>query len=325
MRPAAVGLGRASAGWRPYLQKGGIWSVVLALLAIGFLAVPEFSSTGNLQNLLRQSAALGIVAIGQTLVILTGGIDLSVGALMGLVVVITNGVMQGQAEAIPLAVLLGLGIGLAVGLFNGAMVVLTGINPLILTFGMLSILQGAVFVYTDRTIGRAPPEFQALAYGNMGPIPVPAIMLAIVAISAWILLRYTSFGRAVYAVGGNRDHARRAGVPTRAVTVGVYALSGFIAAVAGLMLAARLGTGYTLAGAGFEIDSIVAVVLGGTALTGGRGGVVGTMGGLFVLVLINNVLNLLAVSAYVQQVIKGVIVVAAVTVAGLAARRRSGG
>jgi ribose/xylose/arabinose/galactoside ABC-type transport system permease subunit len=205
------------------------------------------------------------------------------------------------------------------------MVVLTGINPLILTFGMLSVLQGLIFVYTDRTVGSAPPEFQALSYGSFVGVPNAAWLLIGLAIAAWAALRFTSFGRYLYAVGSNRESARRAGVSTRTVAVASYVLCSLIAAVAGLVLAARLGTGYTLAGVGFEIDSIVAVVLGGTALTGGRGGIVGTFGGLMVLSIVNNALNLTAVSAYVQQIIKGLIVVAAVVASGLFDRRRRAG
>jgi ribose/xylose/arabinose/galactoside ABC-type transport system permease subunit len=304
------------------VERGGVWYLVLALAVVGLLAVPQFGDPNNLANLLRQSSALGIVAIGQTIVVLAGGIDLSVGALMGLVAVVANGTMQGNPDAIPLAIGLSLGIGLAVGLFNGLMVVLTGINPLILTFGMLSVLQGLVFVYTDRTVGAAPPEFQALAYGSFAGIPNSAWLLLALGLAAWAALRFTSFGRYLYAVGSNGDHARKAGIPTRAVLVASYVLCAVIAAIAGLVLAARLGTGYTLAGLGFEIDSIVAVVLGGTALTGGRGGVVGTFAGLLILSMINNLLNLLSVSAYVQQMIKGLIVVGAVVASGLADRRR---
>jgi len=304
------------------LGRAGTWWIVVALVVIGLVGVSQFGSATNLQNLLRQGSALGIVAIGQTLVILTGGMDLSVGALMGLVAVLANGTMAGRPENIPAAVAIAIVAGLAVGLFNGTMIVKTRINPIILTFGMLSVLQGLIFVYTDKTVGSSPPEFQALAYGSIAGIPTPALLCAVILVGAWALLRYTGFGRYLYAVGGNADHARRAGIPTGRVLLATYVLSSLLAAIAGLVLAARLGTGYTLAGLGFEIDAVVVVVLGGTALTGGRGGVIGTLAGLLVLSMVNNLLNLLAVSAYVQQVIKGVIVVAAVAVSGIAEHNR---
>jgi ribose/xylose/arabinose/galactoside ABC-type transport system permease subunit len=304
------------------IRRGGVWTLVLALVLVSAVTVPEFAQADNVANLMRQSAALGIVAIGQTIVILGGGIDLSVGALMGLVAVVANGTMQGDPAMIPVAIILALGIGLAVGLFNGLMVGLTGINPLILTFGMLSMLQGFVFLYTDRTVGAAPPEFQALSYGSSFGIPNATWLLLGLGLLTWLALRFTSFGRYLYAVGSNPDSARRAGLPTRSVTATSYVFSSLIASVAGLVLAARLGTGYTLAGIGFEIDSIVAVVLGGTALTGGRGGVVGTFAGLLLLSIVNNALNLTRVSSYVQQIIKGLIVVAAVVASGQLDRRR---
>lgn len=304
------------------LIRGGIWPAVIALAVVGVVTVPDFASAENLQNLLRQGAALGIVATGQMIVVLAGGIDLSVGALMGLVVVISNGTMQGNPAAIPSAVLLALLLGALVGSFNGGMVVRTGVNPLILTFGMLSVLQGAVFVYTDRTIGSAPDEFKMLAYGSVLGIPYAAILLGIILAGTWVVLRFTTIGRYVYAVGGNADHARRAGVPTGLVIVGAYVACALLAAVAGLVLAARLGTGYTLAGAGFTIDSVVAVVLGGTSLSGGRGTVAGLIGGLLVLSFLENVLNLQGVSAYVQQIILGAAVVVAVAATSLPAPRR---
>ena len=313
---------RTSNGLTAFLGRGGAWFVVLALALVGYLAVPEFSTEGNLQNLMRQSAALGIVSIGQTIVVLAGGIDLSVGALMGLVAVIANGQMRGRAEAIPEAVFLTLTIGLVVGLFNGTMVVRTKINPLILTFGMLSVLQGVIFLYTDRTFGSSPPEFTKLEYGLAFGIPISALLYLVILGFAWFGLRFTTFGRYIYAVGGNIEYARRAGVPTRAVQLGAYTIAGFLASVAGLVLAARLGTGYTLAGVGFDIDSVIAVVLGGTLLTGGHGGLIGTLAGLLILSLVNNVLNLLAVSAYIQQIIGGVIVITAVALAGIAQSAR---
>jgi ribose transport system permease protein len=297
------------------LTKGGVWWIVLGLAVIGVLAVPTFASTENLENLLRQGAALGIVAVAQMIVVLIGGIDLSVGALMGLVVVIANATMNGDPAAIPIAILIACALGLVTGLFNGLLVVLTRVNPLILTFGMLSILQGAIFVYTDRTVGSSPPEFSSLAYGSILGIPPAALLLVVVLVVARVVLASTTIGRTMYAVGGNADHARRAGVPTRRVVVGAYVACSLIAVLAGLVLAARLGTGYTLAGTGFTIDSVVVVVLGGTSLAGGRGTIPGLIAGLLVLSLLENVLNLLGVSAYVQQMVLGAAVVIAVAAA----------
>jgi ribose/xylose/arabinose/galactoside ABC-type transport system permease subunit len=290
----------------------GIWAA-LGIAAVTATAVaPRFLSVANLHDLMSAMSVLGIVSVGQTVVILSGGIDLSVGMLMGLVTVLTNGIMKGDpALALPM-VALGLGIGLTVGLANGVLLVLTRIEPLILTFGMLSILAGVIFVYTDRTIGSAPSNFRQIAEGSIGPFPILFLIMILVALVAWVVLNRTRFGRYVYAIGGSEEHARRAGIAIGRMKVAIYAISGFYAGIAGVGLAARIGSGYTLAGQGFELDSIVAVVLGGTSLAGGRGGVFGTIASVLFLTILSNGLNLAGISPYAQQVVKGLVVVAAV-------------
>jgi ribose/xylose/arabinose/galactoside ABC-type transport system permease subunit len=250
--------------------------------------------------------------VGQTFVIVSGGIDLSVGMLMGLVTVLTNGIMNGNPRLAGQMVLLGIGIGLAIGLSNGILLVITRIHPLILTFGMLSILQGMIFIYTDQTIGVAPSNFRQIAEGSIGPLPVLFLIMAGVVMVAWVALNRMVFGRYVFALGGSEEHARRAGIGVRKVKIAIYTISGLCAGIAGVGLAARLGSGYTLAGQGFELDSIVAVVLGGTSLAGGRGSVIGTVGGVLFLTVLSNALNLMGISSYAQQVVKGVVIVAAV-------------
>ena len=255
---------------------------------------------------------LGIVSVGQTFVILSGGIDLSVGVVMGLVTVLTNGIMNGDPTLAWSMVALGVAIGVAVGLANGVLLVLTRIDPLILTFGMLSILTGVIFVYTDRTIGSAPDNFRQIAEGAVGPFPILFLVMVAVALIAWVVLTRTRFGRYVYAIGGSEEHARRAGIPVGRMKLAIYGICGLYAGIAGVGLAARIGSGYTLAGQGFELDSIVAVVLGGTSLAGGRGGVLGSIGSVLFLTILSNALNLAGVSPYAQQVVKGLVVVAAV-------------
>jgi ribose transport system permease protein len=290
----------------------GIWAALIIAMAVAAMSAPNFLSASNIYDLMSAMAVLGIVSVGQTIVILSGGIDLSVGMLMGLVTVLTNGIMDGDPTlALPMVVL-GLAIGLSVGLANGVMLILTRIDPLILTFGMLSILTGIIFVYTDRTIGSAPANFRQIAEGSIGPFPVLFLVMLLVALIAWVLLTRTRFGLYVYAIGGSEEHARRAGVPIGAMKVAIFALSGLYAGIAGVGLAARIGSGYTLAGQGFELDSIVAVVLGGTSLAGGRGSVVGTIGSVLFLTILSNGLNLAQISPYAQQVVKGLVVVAAV-------------
>jgi ribose transport system permease protein len=295
-----------------WLQSYGIGIVLAALIVIGSLISPAFLTPDNLGNLLRQTAPLAILATGQTFVILAGGIDLSVGMLIGLVTVLANGIMNGRDDLVVPVVLLGIGLGLAVGGFNALVLRVARIHPLILTFGMLSVLQGAIFVYTDKTIGVAAETFKLLAYGAIGPLPVPALLAGGMAAAAWFVLTRTPFGRYVYALGGSEVAARRAGVNTARVQAAVYVISGLSAGIAGLVVAARLGAGYPLAGSGFELDAIVAVVLGGTSLAGGRGGIWRTIAGVLILGILSNMLNLAGVSSFVQQVIKGSVVIAAV-------------
>jgi ribose/xylose/arabinose/galactoside ABC-type transport system permease subunit len=294
------------------VRRYGVFVALAAAILVGVVAVPNFATAANVDSVLRQVAVLGIVALGQTFVILTAGIDLSVGMLMGLVVVLGNGIMAGDPSLIPFVVVLAVVLGMTVGLANGLGVVVARVEPLIVTLAMLSVLQGVIFLYTDRTIGSAPPEFRALAYGSVGPIPAPFLFLVLLAAACWIVLAHTPLGRYIYAVGSDRQSARRAGIGIGRVTVAAYVIGGLLAGLAGLVLAARLGSGYTGAGFGFELSSIVAVVLGGTALSGGRGGVLGTIAGVFLLSLIANMLNLLGISPFTQRIVNGVIIIAAI-------------
>ena len=302
------------------VRQYGVFVALGIAVLLGIVAVPNFATPANLDAILRQVAVLGIVALGQTFVILTAGIDLSVGMLMGLVTVLSNGIMAGDATLIPVIVLLALVIGVTVGLANGIGVVHFRVNPLIVTLAMMSVLQGVIFFYTDRTVGSAPPEFRELAYGSIGPLPTSIVLLVMLTALCWVVLRQTPLGRYIYAVGSDAGSARRAGISVGRVTVAAYVMCGALAAIAGLVLAARLGSGYTGAGSGFELNSIVAVVLGGTALSGGRGGVLGTIAGVLLLALIANMLNLLGISPFTQRIVNGLIIIGAIAI--YTARRR---
>lgn len=294
------------------LEALGIWLLLLIATLAAAIAIPAFRDPANLANILRQSSVLGIIAIGQTFVIAAGMIDLSVGMIAGLVVVLAC-LILGADPSLTLAVaVLMLLLGAAIGLLNGLLVNRLNLHPLILTFGMLSILQGVIFTITDRSVGRASPLLQSLANDDIAGIPLSAILLALLLCVVQIVFARTRFGYHLVAAGGNAESARRAGVNVNHVRLVCFILSGAFAALAGLLLAGRLGTGYPLAGAGLELDSIVAVVLGGTALAGGRGSIVRSIGGVLALAIISNVLNLLEVSAFVQMFIKGMIVVIAI-------------
>jgi ribose/xylose/arabinose/galactoside ABC-type transport system permease subunit len=296
------------------LGQYGIFLLLVVLVIIGAGAAPEFRTPENVANVLKQSAALGVLAIGQSFVIVGGMIDLSAGQLAGLVVVLTADLMQGRPELTLPAILLALALGTGVGAINGWLNNRLRIHPLILTFGMLSILQGAIFVYTDRSVGLVSPAFRRIADGDLLGVPIAALLLAASSLGAAFLLHRTRFGHHLMAIGGSEEHARRAGIDAGRVKLIAFILSGLSAGLAGILLAGRLGTGYPNAGAGYELDAIVAVVLGGTALAGGRGTIAGTIAAVFVLGITSNLLNLLEVSAFVQMLIKGLIVILAILV-----------
>jgi ribose transport system permease protein len=314
--PSAAVVGRVTVRPDPrdVVARMGVWVALLVTLVVGVIAVPNFATAANADAILRQAAVLGVVALGQTFVVLTGGIDLSVGMLMGLVTVLANGIMAGDPGLMVPVLLVALVCGLLTGLANGLGITLARVDPLIVTLAMLSVLQGAIFLYTDRTVGSAPAAFRELAYGSIGPVPMPALVLGLLAVACWVVLTRTPFGRYVYALGSDPLNARRAGIPVDRVRLAAYVMCGLLAAVAGLLLAARLGSGFTGAGAGFELSSIVAVVVGGTALSGGRGGVTGTIAAVLLLTILSTMLNLLGVSPFAQRVINGVVIVVAVAV-----------
>lgn len=292
----------------------GILVLLSLMLLAALVGIPEFRTASNLTNVVIQSAALAILAIGQTIVIIAGLIDLSVGMLLGLVVVITSDVMNGQSSATALGIAVALGLGGGIGIINGLLNNFLRIHPLILTFGMLSVLQGAIFVYTDRSIGLTSPEFKWLANGSVAGLPIAALLLLVVALAAHWMLNRTRLGQHLYATGGDEEHARRAGIRTSRIKVWAFLFSGLSAGIAGILVAGRLGTGYPNAGMGYELDAIVAVVLGGTSLAGGRGTILGTVAAVLVLGVTSNALNLMEVSSFVQILVKGLIVIFAILV-----------
>jgi ribose transport system permease protein len=297
-----------------------IWfAIAMLALAAGFRS-PLVFSPSNVEEVMRAMSILGIVAVGQTLVVASGGMDLSAGMVMGLVTVTVNGLMNGDSSlALPLS-LLALAIGLGIGMVNGLLVSTLRIHPLILTFGMFWVIEGAIFVYTDKTIGKSASNLHEVAYGSIGVIPISFLIMLFAGFIGWMVLHRTVFGRYTLALGGSEEYSRRHGIGIRKMKIAVYSLSGLSAGLAGLILAARLGAGYPLAGQGFELDPIVAVVLGGTPITGGKGTIIGSLGGALLLTLLSNALNLNEISPYVQQVVKGIVITVAIV---LYARRRA--
>jgi ribose transport system permease protein len=293
-------------------RNAGIYGLLAVAVVLATVFVPGFASATNLGNVVTQSAALGCVAIGQTFVIAAGLIDLSVGQLLGLVVVLTCALSDGRGELLIPVALGMLALAAAVGSLHAVAVNRFRIEPLILTFGSLSILQGAIFSYTDRSVGRAPDALRWIANERLLGWPVAGLLLIVIGLVAHVLLRHTRFGLRLLATGDDPESTRRAGVNVAHVRWGAFVLSAIGAALGGLLVAGRLGTGYPNAGQGFELDAIVAAVLGGTSLAGGRASITGTIGAVLVLGVIANVLNLLEVSAFVQTLAKGLIVIGAI-------------
>jgi ribose transport system permease protein len=291
-----------------------IYAVLAMMVGGAAINSPAFRSSDNIFDVLRQSVALGIVSIGQTLVILAGGIDLSVGSMVKLVQLVGAGQINGDSGAmLPWCAALLL-LGLFVGTVNGLLVTRLRVAPFIVTLGMYSLLRGAAYGYSSTPLGAIPDPMTNWYNGQWGPVPLPLILLGAVLAATLAALRWTPFGRHIYAVGGNREVARRMGLPVDRVTVLVFALSGLAAAAAGLIYASRVGLGDPQIGEGLELDSITAVVLGGTSLFGGRGSVLGTLAGVLILSFVGNIMTMEQVSSFYQDLIKGLVIIIAVAI-----------
>lgn len=297
-----------------FLSDYGIIVAFIVLCVILSVVSPYFLGVNNLLNVLRQVSINGVLAIGMTFVILTRGIDLSVGSVMAFAAMVAASfavVDSGMPLIVPLT--LGLAAGLALGCVNGVMVARFAIPPFVMTLGMLSMARGLTYIYSDgMPISSLSPSFLWLGQGMVAGIPVPVILFAAVFMLAWFTLRYTTFGRYVYAVGGNPTAARLSGIKVSRITFSVYAISGLLCGLAGLMIAARTSAALPQAGVAYELDAIAAVVIGGTSLAGGKGRIVGTLFGVLIIGVINNGLDLLGVSSFYQQLVKGAIIVVAV-------------
>ena len=295
--------------------------VLLVLFGALTLASNEFLTADNMANLARQVAVFGIIAVGQLLVILTAGIDLSVGSVLGLTGCVTAELLV-HGVSIPIAIAAGFGVGIAIGLFNGTLVAFAKMPPFIVTLGMLGIARGVVLVLTDAsTVQPLPDAFGNIANGDFLGLPnLLWIFVAVVVIASFVLRR-TVFGRYVYAVGSNPESARLAGVPVTRVLVAVYAISGLLAAVGGVLFTSRLNAGIPTAGTGYELNAIAACVIGGASLFGAKGGAFGAAAGALIVATLNNGGNLLAVNAFYLQIIIGALILAAVAFDQWQARR----
>jgi ribose transport system permease protein len=284
-------------------------ALVIAI-ALSLLS-PYFLTGNNLLNLLDQSVVVGIVAIGMTFVILTGGIDLSVGSVAGLTGVILG--LALQKFSIPASVALALLSGAGIGLFTGTLVSAFGLAPFVVTLGVMAIGRSLAYIFSGQTsITNIPPELNDIVYTNVLGIQSNVVTLLVLYLVAWLYLTYTKGGRTIYAVGSNKEAARTAGLNVLFYSILPYVISGALAAVAATMTSAQILSIDPLAGNLLELDAIAAVVIGGASLYGGRGTVVGTLIGVFIMVMIRNGLNLMGVSPFWQGSAVGGIIIAAV-------------
>ncbi|MEV1328564.1 ABC transporter permease [Micromonospora costi] len=295
-----------------------VYLALVALLVVGSVLVglrgEVLLDQAGILNILTRATALGVVAIGQTMVILTGSLDLSVAYLIGLTSLIAAETMAGREGMIVPGLLLALAVAAGVGLVNGLVITVLRANAFIATLGVALILRGYLEHTYTGPAGDVPRGFQHLGYDRIGPVPVAALlMLAVVALSWWYLSR-TRPGYHIYAVGGDVEVARLSGVPTRRVIVTAHVLCSVAAGLTGVYLASRLGSGAPYVGtdAGYDLESIAAVVLGGTLLAGGRGGVVGTLGGVLILATLDTIFDDLEVDPFFKDVVRGIVLVTAV-------------
>ena len=290
---------------------------LIILMAVITIINSNFLTANNLLNLLLQVTSNALIAFGMTFVILTGGIDLSVGSILALSSALTAGLL-GSGMPVTLAILISLILGCILGMMNGLLISYGKLAPFIVTLATMTIFRGATLVYTNgNPITKGLSDtflFQFLGQGYIVGIPFPVIIMFIVFIVLYVLLHKTAFGKSVYAIGGNEKAAYISGVKLNKVKIIIYSISGMMASISGLIIASRLSSAQPTAGASYEMDAIAAVVLGGTSLSGGKGRILGTLIGALIIGVLNNGLNIIGVSAFWQQVVKGVVILIAVLI-----------
>lgn len=296
-----------------WMGRNAILLAFLALCVVLSVSSPSFLTPANILNVLRQISINAIIAVGMTLVIITGGIDLSVGSIAALSAVVACRLAHPGEWPWVMPVIAGLMAGMMCGVVNGCLIAYGRIAPFVVTLGMMTSLRGLALVTTEgRPVINLSDAYNWIGGGVVAGLPVPVLIALGVALAGTVVLRFTLFGRHVYAVGGNERAAIVAGLRPALIKVWVYGLMGLAAGLAGIVISSRVMTGSPVAGLGYELDAIAAVVIGGTSLAGGVGGVGGTLVGALIIGVMNNGLDLLNVSSYYQQIIKGAIIVCAV-------------
>ncbi len=297
---------------------------LLLLCAVLWALTPHFLTVSNLLNVAQQTAINAIVAAGMTFVIISGGIDLSVGSIVALSGVVLGSLLHLDQGSVALALLAALAAGTACGLLNGVLISVGRLPAFIATLGMMSVARGAALVYTEgRPVSGFDEGFRWIATGNIGFVPAPVVLMLAVYALAHLVLTRTTFGRYVYAIGGNEEATRLSGVAVQFHKTAIYGVSGLLSAVAAIALTARLNSAQPIAGMMYELDAIAAVVIGGTSLMGGEGSLGGTLVGALIMGVLRNGLNLLGVSSFLQQIVIGGVIVGAVLVDTILKRQRS--
>ncbi|MCK9286642.1 MAG: ABC transporter permease [Sphaerochaetaceae bacterium] len=306
------------------IKKYAILGVLILLAGFFSIVTDSFLTASNLMNISRQVSMLGISAVGMTCVILTSGIDLSVGSVMAIVNIIGAKLMTEAGLPIFPAAVITLIVAAIVGLINGVMISYVGVPAFIVTLATMISLRGLAYVLcAGMPIWGLPDAFRTLGQGYLGPIPIPVIIMLIVFAIGWVFLNRTKTGRYIYGLGGNKEAVRLAGIRTARVGTIAYIISGFLTGLAGLIMLSRINTGQPKIGTSFEMDVITAVVLGGVSMRGGSGSILGVLVGVFITGILSNGMILLNISEYYQQIAKGLVLLFAVTLDTVANLRKN--
>lgn len=304
-------LGKTGRDFASIYRKYGTILIFIGIVVLASLASPTFLTEANLTNVLRQVVVVSLLACGITFVIILGQIDVSLGSVLALCGTVAASVMV-LTGSVVLAVVAGMMLGAFTGLVNGVVITYFRIPSFIMTLAMTTVARGAVLLYTGGSPVTRLGDFRVIGQGSLGPVPISVLILVVVIAISWVLLNQTKFGRYVYAVGGNERAALASGIRPDSIIIKAFVYNGILCGLAGIVLMSRINSGQPAGGVGYEFDAITAVVVGGTSLMGGTGTITGTIIGSLIIGVINNILNLLNVSSYWQQIIKGLIIAVAV-------------
>jgi ribose transport system permease protein len=319
--PDTTGITAAPKVWRSWWAAGSsapIWLTLAAVYVVSWVVVASnggnFATVANVQGILQRSVALGLVTVGQTLVVLAGSLDLSVAYIVSVAAMVASVVMAGDPARIPFGIAAALGAGALAGLANGLVITKLRVNAFIATLGVAWIVRGALNATFNNFAGAVPPVFQDLGYNVVALVPVSVFLLVGVAAGAWFLMHRTRFGHHVYAVGGDAEAARLSGVRPTRVLIAVHVLSGLCAATSGVFLVSRLGSGAPWVGpdGGYDLESVAAVVLGGVALSGGKGRLLGALAAVAILAVVDSVFNHFQADPFLRTLVRGVVIIGAV-------------